>query len=267
LTRRLIDVAHDVIIRTEDCKTDSGIEIKINENRQTPFWQRLIGRIAAKDIIEPKSKKILISKGEEINEDNVKLIKEAGIENVFIRSPLTCQAKYGICAACYGRDLATKKTVQIGTPVGIIAAQSIGEPGTQLTMRTFHLGGIVGLDITQGLPRVEELFESRTPKVLAPLAEVAGKVKIEETPDGIKVQIRNAKIKPPVEREYIIPQTTELKVADGDYVEAGTPLASGHLDIKGILSVKGLQADQKYIVNSCQEVYEGQGVPINDKHF
>jgi len=267
LTRRLVDVAHDMIIRMEDCGTDDGIETQIDESRQTSFWQRLIGRIAAKNITKPKSGKILIKKGGEINEGNVKLLQEAKVDKVLVRSPLTCAAKYGICAACYGRDLANKKPVQVGTPVGIIAAQSIGEPGTQLTMRTFHLGGIVGLDITQGLPRVEELFEARTPKILAPLAEVAGKVKITETAEGLRVKIRNAKIKPPVEREYLVPQTVELKVTDGDYVEAGTPLASGHLDVKEILSVKGLQVAQKYIVNSCQEVYEGQGVPINDKHF
>jgi DNA-directed RNA polymerase subunit beta' len=267
LTRRLIDVAHDVIVRKEDCGTDDGIEIASNESRQTPFWQRPIGRIVACDIRRPKSTKILIRKGEEINEENVKLLKEAKIEKVLIRSPLTCAARYGVCALCYGRDLAIKKLVQVGTPVGITAAQSIGEPGTQLTMRTFHLGGIVGLDITQGLPRVEELFEARTPKILAPLAEVAGKVKITETAEGIEVKIRNTKIKPPQEREYLVPPTVELKVADGDYVEAGTPLASGHLDVKEILSIQGLKEAQKYIVNSCQEVYEGQGVPINDKHF
>jgi len=267
LTRRLIDVAHDVIVRKEDCGTDDGIEIQANEGRQTPFWQRLIGRVAAKDITNSKSRKILIRKGEEINEENIKLLEAAKIDKVLVRSPLTCQAKYGICAACYGRDLTTKKLVQIGTPVGIIAAQSIGEPGTQLTMRTFHLGGIVGLDITQGLPRVEELFEARTPKILAPLAEIAGKVEITETTEGLMIKIKNTKIKPPAEREYLVPQTIELKVADGEYIEAGTPLTSGHLDVKEILAVKGLKAAQKYIVNSCQEVYEGQGVPINDKHF
>jgi DNA-directed RNA polymerase subunit beta' len=267
LTRRLIDVAHDVIIRKEDCGTNDGIEIRMDEGRQTSVWQRLIGRIAAQDITKPKSVKVLIKKGEEINEENVKLLEEAKIDKVIVRSPLSCQAKYGICALCYGRDLATKKPVKVGTPVGIIAAQSIGEPGTQLTMRTFHLGGIVGLDITQGLPRVEELFEARTPKILAPLAEVAGKVKITETEDGLQVKIRNTKIKPPMEREYLIPQAVELKVSDGDYVEAGTSLASGHLDIKEILSIQGLHKAQKYVVNSCQEVYEGQGVPINDKHF
>lgn len=267
LTRRLIDVAHDVIIRSEDCGTEDGFEIRKDDHRQMPFADRLIGRRVAQNIKGPKTKKILLKRNTQITEDNISLVEEAAIEEVLIRSPLTCAANYGICAFCYGRDLAKKKDVGIGTPVGIMAAQSIGEPGTQLTMRTFHLGGIVGLDITQGLPRVEELFESRTPKVLAPIAEIAGKVKIDESQDGYKILIRNTKIKPLVEREYHVPATAELRIEDGQLIEAGFQLSSGHIDVKDLLVVSGLRASQKYIISSAQEVYEGQGVPINDKHF
>lgn len=267
LTRRLIDVAHDVIIRLEDCGTADSIEISTKDARQTPFPIRLVGRIAAEKILDPKTKRVLVEANAEINEKAAELIDAAKLEKVLVRSPLTCAAKFGICAACYGRDLATKRPILVGTPVGVIAAQSIGEPGTQLTMRTFHLGGIVGLDITQGLPRVEELFEARTPKVLAPIAEVSGRVTLTETEAGIKVTIKSTGIKPPVTREYLVPKTAELKVENGQEVKAGTPLSSGHLDIREILTVRGLKLAQKYIIDGCQEVYEGQGVPINDKHF
>src|SRR3989344_2025488 len=168
---------------------------------------------------------------------------------------------------CYGRDLVTRKLVAIGTPVGVIAAQSIGEPGTQLTMRTFHTGGIVGLDITQGLPRVEELFEARTPKFAAKISEITGKVSVEETAEGYVVKVRSTNLKPPVEKEYFIPPTSELTVADGDQITAGTSLSSGYLDVKEILSISGLRSAQRYVIEGAQEVYESQGVPINDKHF
>ncbi|HEY5600681.1 MAG TPA: DNA-directed RNA polymerase subunit beta' [Patescibacteria group bacterium] len=267
LTRRLIDVAHDVIIRSQDCGTKEGLEISKKDNRQTKFTDRLLGRIAATDIVSSRSKKAIVKRNEEIDEEKALSIEKSQIESVLVRSPLTCAAKYGMCAACYGRNPIDKKLVNIGTPVGVVAAQSIGEPGTQLTMRTFHLGGIVGLDITQGLPRVEELFEARIPKVLAPISEIAGKVSIEESAEGFKVKVRSTKLKPVVEREYIIPATSEVLVADDDMIDAGTPLCSGHLDVKEILSVKGIRESQKYIISGVQEVYEGQGVPINDKHF
>jgi DNA-directed RNA polymerase subunit beta' len=157
--------------------------------------------------------------------------------------------------------------IELGTPAGVIAAQSIGEPGTQLTMRTKHTGGVVGVDVTQGLPRAEELFESRIPKLLSPLAEISGKVRVAETEGGWKVTIVSIKTKPKEEREYIIPKTIKLAVSDGQLVDAGTQLASGALDIKEILSIRGLRDAQEYLINEIQKVYESQGVPINDKHF
>ena len=184
-----------------------------------------------------------------------------------VRSPLTCGAKVGICATCYGRDFATSELVEIGTPVGVIAAQSIGEPGTQLTMRVRHAGGIVGLDVTQGLPRVEELFEARTPRILSPISEVAGKVEIIETEQGHKVRVRNTALKPPEEREYIIPITSEVRVKEGGLVAAGDQLATGYLDLKEVLQVKGLSGAQQYLIAEIQRVYESQGIQISDKHF
>ncbi|MEK9146836.1 MAG: DNA-directed RNA polymerase subunit beta' [Patescibacteria group bacterium] len=266
LTRRLVDVAHDAIIRLADCGTREGIAITAADRRQTPYVTRLIGRIAALDITG-KSKKTIVKAGEEITEEKAQEIEKAQITTVLARSVLSCEAKYGFCAKCYGRDLATRQLVEIGTPAGVIAAQSIGEPGTQLTMRTFHTGGIVGLDITQGLPRVEELFEARTPKYAAQISEITGRVKIEESPEGFKIIIKSTGLKPPVEKEYFVPPTGELTVSDGQLTTAGTSLSSGYLDVKEILAISGLRESQKYIIAGCQEVYESQGVPINDKHF
>jgi len=267
LTRRLVDVAHDAIIRLEDCETKENIAISKEDRRQTHFIVRLIGRIVAKDVVSPKTKKVIIARNSEITEKDALEIEKNNINEIFVRSVLTCEAKYGLCKLCYGRDLVTRKLVAIGTPVGVIAAQSIGEPGTQLTMRTFHTGGIVGLDITQGLPRVEELFEARTPKYSAQISEISGKVKIEESPDAYLVKIKSTNLKPPIEKEYLVPPTSELKVEDGQLVAAGTPLSSGYLDIKEVLSVSGLRDAQKYIIGGAQEVYETQGVVINDRHF
>lgn len=267
LTRRLVDVAHDMIIRLDDCGSDEGWEISRHEDRQTPFGGRLIGRIAASDIFAPGSKKVLIAKGSQISEANVKLLDEHGVETASVRSPLTCKAKIGLCVVCYGRDFSTNATIEIGTPAGVIAAQSIGEPGTQLTMRVRHAGGIVGLDVTQGLPRVEELFEIRTPRSLSPISEIAGKAEVTETESGYKVRIRNTMLKPPEEREYLIPLTSELKVGDGDLVSAGDALSSGYLDIKEVLRVRGMRGAQKYLITEIQRVYESQGILINDKHF
>ncbi len=267
LTRRLVDVAHDVIVRIADCGAKEGIAISKSDKRQAQFPQRIIGRVAVSDITIPKSKKILVKTGEEITEAKVAEIVKADISVVEVRSVLSCQAKFGVCSACYGRDLVTRKPVTIGTTVGVIAAQSIGEPGTQLTMRTFHTGGIVGLDITQGLPRVEELFEARTPKFAAQIAEITGKVKIEESQGGYLIKIKSTNLKPAVEKEYFVPPTIELTVGDGQLVSAGTPLSTGYLDVKEILTISGLRQTQKYIIDGTQEVYESQGVPINDKHF
>ena len=267
LTRRLVDVAHDAIIRMEDCGTKEGTMISKHDKRRVSFPTRLAGRVAAADIFVPKAKKIIIKEGTLITEDITKDLEKNSIEQVLVHSPLTCEAKYGLCSKCYGMDLVTRNMVTLGTPVGVIAAQSIGEPGTQLTMRTFHTGGIVGLDITQGLPRVEELFEARSPKYSAQIAEITGKVKIEETADGYHLKIKSTNLKPAQEKEYVLPPTSELTVTDSQSVVAGMPLSTGYLDVKEILAISGLSQAQKYIISGAQEVYESQGVTINDKHF
>ena len=267
LTRRLVDVAHDVLIRMDDCGTEEGFELVRSEDRQTPFANRCIGRFAAEDIKAPDSKKVLIAKGELIDESNAKLIDEHAVESVSVRSPITCRAQIGMCAKCYGRDFSTTTLVDMGTPVGVIAAQSIGEPGTQLTMRVRHAGGIVGLDVTQGLPRVEELFECRTPRVLSPISEIAGKVEVTETTEGYKIVVKNTSLKPVEEREYTIPITSELKVKTGDLIGAGDQLSSGYLDVKEVLEIRGLRGAQKYLITEVQRVYESQGIGIHDKHF
>jgi len=266
LTRRLVDVGHDLIIRTHDCGTHEGIKIR-KSTRPNVFVQRIFGRYAAEDIVSPKGKKIIVAKGDIIDEAKAAEINQEGVEQVIIRSPLSCNLRYGICAKCYGWNLSDKKPVEVGTPVGVVAAQSIGEPGTQLTLRTKHMAGIAGIDVTQGLPRVEELFEARVPKVLSPLSEISGKVAITETDTGWKVTVTSVSTKPKEEREYIIPKTIKLAVNDKQLIEAGSALAVGALDIKEILSIRGLRSAQEYLVNEIQKVYESQGIPINDRHF
>ncbi len=258
LTRRLIDVAHDVIVREKNCKTKKGIEISA--------W-RALGRVLAKGIVDPRSKKVLMKKGEVVDEERLELIKGKKIEKILVRSSLTCEAKYGICVQCYGWDFSIRKMVEVGTPVGILAAQSIGEPGTQLTLRVKHTGGVVGLDVTQGLPRVEELFESRIPKVISPIAEISGKAKVTETEEGYKIKIKAVGVKPKEEREYFVPLTSTLRIKDSDLVSAGEQLASGGLDIEEVLSIRGLSGTQEYLIKEVQKVYQSQGIPINDKHY
>ncbi len=264
LTRRLVDVAHDLIIRQDDCGESEGYEIKKSIRSQS-FVNRIFGRFAARDIVSKNGKTMLVSAGEIIDEALAKKIDEEGVSSVFVRSPLTCKARHGICVKCYGWDLGTRSTVEIGMPVGVVAAQSIGEPGTQLTLRTKHAAGVVGIDVTQGLPRVEELVEARLPKVVSALAEITGRARVTETDEGWKVTI-TAKGTQKEEKEYIVPKTLELNIEDGELVEAGRPLAKGSLDIKDILSIKGLKSAQEYIVNEIQNVYESQGIPINDRH-
>ena len=266
LTRRLVDIAHDVIIRREDCGTKVGLEYDILNISFNTAREKLLGRMVLEDITQPKSRKVLVKAGTLLNEDIIQTLLKSEVAQVIARSPLTCEATYGMCSACYGFDLTTRELVKIGTPVGVVAAQAIGEPGTQLTMRTFHTGGIVGLDITQGLPRVEELFEVRIPKVVAPVSEIAGKVSVLETELGIRVRVRTTS-KPHDEREYIIPATSTLQVEEAQLIDAGTVLASGHIDVKEILRIQGLRAAQRYIVDEVRNVYESQGVPINEKHF
>jgi len=266
LTRRLVDVAHDVIVREEDCGVEEGFSIK-RQLRPETFLKRIVGRVMAEDVRDPKTKKIIMVKGEVVTEEKCQEIEKAKIKELIVGSPLTCLTRYGVCAKCYGWDLSNKKMVEVGTPVGVVAAQSIGEPGTQLTMRTKHTGGVVGLDVTQGLPRVEELFEARIPKSLSPLSEIAGKVRVAETEGGWKVTISSINIKPKEEKEYLIPKTIKLAVTDGQLIEAGTQLATGALDIRDVLSIRGLKDAQDYLVNEIQTVYESQGIPISDKHF
>lgn len=268
LTRRLVDVAHDVIIRLADCGTKEGYLIKRGQ-RAASFAKRIVGRYVAQDVKAGKGKKetLLISNGELIDEVKASQIDAAGVQEILVHSPLTCTSRYGICTKCYGTDLSNKKIVEIGIPVGVVAAQSIGEPGTQLTLKTKHAAGIVGLDVTQGLPRVEELIEARTPKIMTPLSEISGKATVMDTEEGWKVSITSTNTKPREEREYVIPKTIQLAVADKQLVDAGTPLAQGSLDIREVLSIKGLRAAQEYLVSEVQKVYESQGIPIHDKHF
>jgi len=265
LTRRLVDVAHDAIIRISDCQTTKGIEISREDKRNVSFAQRILGRILAEDVKD--NKRVIAKANEEITEAVLAEIETAKVPSIMVRSPLTCQSQYGLCQMCYGRDIATRKMVELGSPVGVTAAQSVGEPGTQLVLRTKHSGGVVAQDVTQGLPRVEELFEARSPKVLSPIAEIAGKVEVSEQTDGYKVRVRSVGVKPVEEREYIIPLTSQLKVADGDLVSAGTQLSTGSLDLKDVLAVRGLSGAERYLIDELQAVYESQGITINDKHF
>ncbi|MEK7622564.1 MAG: DNA-directed RNA polymerase subunit beta' [Patescibacteria group bacterium] len=266
LTRRLVDVAHDMIIRMTDCATDKYLTISTEDKRSQLFSVRLTGRYLADKVINPKTKKVLAKKGALIDEALANDIANTNVSLVKVRSPLTCEAQHGLCATCYGWDFSTKKPVTIGAPVGVIAAQSIGEPGTQLTMRVKHFGGIVVSDVTQGLPRVEEIFEARNPKVASPLAEIAGKVSLEETNHGYEVTVT------PVHnageaKTYLVPLTSSLKVKANQLVGSGEQLATGSLNIKTLLATRGLSGAQEYLIDQAQQVYESQGIPIHDKHF
>jgi DNA-directed RNA polymerase subunit beta' len=266
LTRRLVDVAHDAIIRYEDCGTKDHITITTHDRRGNLFPKRILGRVAASKIVHPETKAVILNKNEVIDEDTVDTILAAKIDEIDTFSPLTCQAPYGLCAKCYGRDFSTKEMVTLGAPVGVVAAQSIGEPGTQLTMRVKHAGGIVGLDVTQGLPRVEELFETRMPKNVAPISEIPGQVTVDELETAYQITVKSTG-KPVEIKEYTIPLTSILKVATGDLIAAGTQLAVGSLDIKEVLAVRGLLGAQEYLVDEVQSVYESQGIQIHDRHF
>ncbi|MFC1627076.1 DNA-directed RNA polymerase subunit beta' [Patescibacteria group bacterium] len=265
LTRRLVDVAHDMIIRITDCKTSQCLEIKANDKRKQYFATRITGRLAA-ETIKTKRGKVLVKKDKLITEAIAKAITKANLDSVKVRSPLTCESAHGLCAKCYGWDFSTKKEVTIGAPVGVVAAQSIGEPGTQLTMRVKHFGGIIVSDVTQGLPRVEELFEARTPKVIAPLAEVAGKVKMEETSQGYEVTVLPTNKKQEI-KTYMIPLTSTPKVKNKQLVGQGEQLSSGSLDLKVALASRGIRGAQEHLIEQVQMVYESQGIPIHDKHF
>jgi DNA-directed RNA polymerase subunit beta' len=329
LTRRLVDVAQDVITREDDCGTDLGTWITREESDHIPepFVERLIGRMAAIDIVDEASGDVIVARNDEIDETAIERIEVSGLDRVSVRSPLTCAARHGVCRMCYGRNLATGELVELGQAVGIIAAQSIGEPGTQLTMRTFHTGGVAGEDITQGLPRVEELFEARIPKGQATMTEIDGVVEVPpasgDQPVTVRVTAReaydtNIKLTPQHEilvangdevtegqllarlgegdevtevkapsagrvtkkgnaltlhteevdvREYAVPHSARLRVADGDSVEAGDSLTEGSLNPKELLEIKGVDTVQRFLVAEVQKVYRSQGVTISDKHI
>ena len=268
LTRRLVDVSQDVIIREIDCKTHEGINVsEIVEGKDViePLEERLIGRVNCDDILHPETGEVIIPENTLMNKEMAQKVVDAGVKQVKIRSVLNCHAKVGVCAHCYGANLASRgELVNIGEAVGIIAAQSIGEPGTQLTMRTFHTGGVAGDDITQGLPRVEELFEARKPKGLAIVTDIAGTVTVNKTKSKTEVMIADSE---GMAQTYLIPYGSTLKVSDGDVVEAGDELTTGSINPHDILRIKNLLAVQEYLVKEVQKVYRQQAVDIADKHI
>ncbi|HET7304832.1 MAG TPA: DNA-directed RNA polymerase subunit beta', partial [Segeticoccus sp.] len=272
LTRRLVDVSQDVIIREDDCGTERGMVKRIgvkgedgvvrkDDNVETSAY----ARSAAVDILHPESGEVLVRAGEDLGDVLIGQLVGAGIESVRVRSVLTCEARTGTCAMCYGRSLATGKLVDIGEAVGIIAAQSIGEPGTQLTMRTFHTGGVAGDDITQGLPRVVELFEARTPKGVAPIAEATGRIRVEDTDKTRRIVL--VPDDGSDEHAYPVSKRGRLMVADGDHVDVGTQLVQGAIDPKQVLRILGPRQVQMHLVQEVQAVYRQQGVSIHDKHI
>jgi DNA-directed RNA polymerase subunit beta' len=269
LTRRLVDVSQDVIIRETDCGTNGGIVVSaIYEGKEEieALSERLVGRVNVYDIVHPETGEVIVPAGTMMDSDLAKAVDKAGVKEVLIRSVLACRAKIGVCATCYGANLARGgEPVNIGEAVGIIAAQSIGEPGTQLTMRTFHTGGVAGDDITQGLPRVEELFEARRPKGVAIVTDIAGKVAISRAKGKTEIIITNDET---FESQTIfIPFGATIKVSDGEIVEAGQALTTGSINPHDILRIKGVQAVQEYLVKEVQKVYRSQGVDISDKHI
>ena len=273
LTRRLVDVSQDVIVREDDCFAAAGepirgitvSDIKNGNEIIEPLVDRLVGRTSVETVVHPETGEVLVEANEMISQDAANAIVDAGIEEVQVRSVLTCRAKHGVCSKCYGANLANGQPVNIGEAVGIIAAQSIGEPGTQLTMRTFHTGGVASAeDITQGLPRVEELFEARKPKGLAVITEISGKVSIQENKKKREVIVTNDDGE---SETYLIPFGSRLKVREGDVLEAGQELTEGPVNPHDILKIKGIKGVQNYLAREVQSVYRLQGVEINDKHI
>lgn len=273
LTRRLVDVSQDVIVREEDCFAEAGepirgitvSDIKNGNEIIEPLVDRLVGRTSVETLVHPETGEVLVESNQMITQDMANAIVEAGFEEVQVRSVLTCRAKHGVCSKCYGANLANGQPVNIGEAVGIIAAQSIGEPGTQLTMRTFHTGGVASAeDITQGLPRVEELFEARKPKGLAVITEISGKVSIQENKKKREVTVTNDDGE---SETYLIPFGSRMKVREGDILEAGQELTEGPVNPHDILKIKGIKGVQNYLAREVQAVYRLQGVEINDKHI
>jgi len=271
LTRRLVDVAQDVIIRSQDCGTTDGIEVyDIRDGKEMiePLTERLQGRYLSEDFVDAATGEVILSRDVMMGDKEAKLLTEDhGVERISIRSVLTCHSKQGVCAKCYGKNLATVYPVSVGEAVGIIAAQSIGEPGTQLTMRTFHTGGVAsGEDITQGLPRVEELFEARKPKHLAYISEIDGVVRLTEEKNRRVVVVTHTGDNDVDERSYVIPFGSRIRVHDGDVVKAGERLTEGSINPHDILAIGDAQAVQNYLIQEVQRTYRMQGVDINDKH-
>ena len=268
LTRRLVDVSQEVIVREEDCQTNDGISVyEISENGQVieTFGERINGRFPSVPVCDPATGEVLFDTEHSFVESDAKILEAHGIYDVKVRSVLTCRARTGVCSKCYGMNLAIGERVGIGEAVGIIAAQSIGEPGTQLTMRTFHTGGVAGGDITQGLPRVEELFEARRPKKMAQLAEISGRVKVGETHKGTLTSVNITADDGDV-RSYMLPQS-QILVKDGDFVEKGFQLVPGALYPQDVLRIRGIHALHEYLVKEVLKPYRSQGVDIHDKHI
>ena len=267
LTRRLVDVSQDVIVREEDCGATEGMVVsEIREGNEVVegLAERLTGRYLAEDVINPSTGEVIANNDTYVDSEMAETIVATGVKKVKIRSVFTCKCKIGVCSKCYGMNMATAKKINIGEAVGIIAAQSIGEPGTQLTMRTFHTGGVAGADITQGLPRVEELFEARKPKGLAIVSEISGTVRIEETKKKRTVYVMGADGE---EKSYDIPFGSRLKVNDNDVIEAGDEVTEGSVNPHDIMSIKGIDGARRYLLSEVQKVYRLQGVDINDKHL
>ena len=267
LTRRLVDVSQDVIVREEDCGTLEGYNVaEIKEGNEVieSLAERLTGRYSAEDIMDPKSGEIVVARDSYMNEEIAEKVEKLGVKRVKIRSVFTCKSKHGVCSKCYGMNMATAQRINIGEAVGIVAAQSIGEPGTQLTMRTFHTGGVAGADITQGLPRVEELFEARKPKGLAIVSEVSGTVKMEETKKKRTISVITEAGE---EITYDIPFGSRLKVSNGEVIDAGDEITEGSVNPHDVLRIKGVQGVKNYLLSEVQKVYRLQGVDINDKHL
>ena len=280
LTRRLVDVSQDLIIRETDCSAGKQIPgmyvYSFVNNRATnssdakedilePLQERITGRYLAENIVDPATGEVIVEANHLVTPKRAEAIIKTGVDKVKIRTILTCRSHIGVCAKCYGTNMATGQTVQVGEAVGIIAAQSIGEPGTQLTMRTFHSGGVAGGDITQGLPRVEELFEARKPKGLAIITEIAGVAQIKDTKKKREIVVTNPE--DGVSKTYLIPYGSRIKIADGTVLEAGDELTEGSVNPHDILKIKGVRAVQDYMIREVQRVYRLQGVEINDKHI
>jgi len=282
LTRRLVDVSQDIVVREEDCRTKDAQTIRRSELKEIggTMAEHIFGRTAAEDI--KIGRKIIVRKGEIVDFETAKLIDKSDIEEVAIRTLLKCRTRFGVCQKCYGYDLGHNQPVKLGEAVGIVAAQAIGEPGTQLTMRTFHTGGVASVvDITQGLPRVEEIFEARPPKGRAPIAEADGKViDIVDQGKARIIRVRHeggfsssrkrgrAKSRPKAEViEYAVPAGVTIWVKEGDVVKKGAQLAEGNLDLRDLLRISGKEAVEKYVVREVKKIYQAAGESINDKHI